>query len=287
MNFRTDLALELKEGLKDNAKGISFYEEQTEDIKVTTINITTEQGAKALNKPKGKYITLELPCLAYSSDINSIYTHTLKKEIVKLLPKSGSVLVCGVGNTNITADALGPKTATRIFATRHIGKEIAKSIGFDDLRSVSALAPGVLGQTGIEVGEMLLGVINKTKPSAVITVDALASRNLSRLGTTIQLCDTGIVPGSGVGNARFEISRKTLGVPVVSIGVPTVVDGETLVNDLMGEKANDVARESAQMVVTPREIDLLIDRASRLIAHSINCALQPNISEEDLLTIMA
>ena len=262
MNFRTDLALELKEGLKDSTKGISFDEEWQGEIKITRIDVTSKEGAKAIGKPCGKYTTLELPCLAYNSDIDNIYTLALKKEIASLLPKKGDVLVCGIGNTDITADALGPKTASRIFATRHIGCDIAKSIGFDNLRSVSALSPGVLGQTGIEVGEMLLGIIGKTKPSAVITIDALASRKLSRLGNTIQLCNSGIVPGSGVGNARFEISNKTLGVPVVSIGVPTVVDGETLVNDLTRGHSPDIAEQSSQMVVTPREIDLLIDRAS-------------------------
>ena len=172
---------------------------------------------------------------------------------------------------------------SHILATRHIGEELARSIGFDNLRSVTAISPGVLGQTGIATGEIIRAVIDKTNPDFVIAIDALASRKVSRLGRTIQIADTGIIPGSGVKNSRNELSKKTLGVPVVSIGVPTVVDANTLVNDIA---ENEVQYHGAsEMVVTPKEIDLLIERASRLISHSINCALQPDISEDELLML--
>ena len=151
------------------------------------------------------------------------------------------------------------------------------------MRSVTAISPGVLGQTGIETGEIIKAVIDKTKPDFVIAIDALASRKLSRLGKTIQIADTGIIPGGGVSNSRNELSKKTLGVPVISIGVPTVVDANTLVNDIA---ENEIEyRGASAMIVTPKEIDLLIERSSRLISHSINCALQPDIDEDSLLML--
>jgi spore protease len=208
-----------------------------------------------------------------------------------LLPKEGLVLVVGLGNENITPDALGPKTINLMIATRHISKEIADSVGLGDLRTVAAISPGVLGQTGIETGEIIQGVIKSVKPVAVLTIDALASRKLSRLGCTIQISDAGVTPGSGIGNSRAQISRQTLGVPVVSVGVPTVVDAATLVYDLMGKDIDEEEIEEkldhnkSQMIVTPKEVDLLIDRASRLLALAINSALQPTLTAEDILAM--
>ena len=207
---------------------------------------------------------------------------TICDEIRKLIPE-GNALICGIGNEKITPDALGPDCISHILATRHIGEELAKSIGFDNLRSVTAISPGVLGQTGIETGEVIKAVIDKTKPDFVIAVDALASRTIKRLGKTVQISDTGIVPGGGVGNARNELSKKTLGIPVVSVGVPTVVDANTLINDIA---ENDIVYNGAkQMIVTPKEIDLLIARSSRLISHAINLALQEDIDEDTLLML--
>ena len=195
--------------------------------------------------------------------------------------------MAGLGNTKITPDALGPKCASMIFATRHITGELLKATGLSDLRCVSAFSTGVLGDTGAESVEMIKGVVQMIKPDFVITVDALAARNVERLGTTVQMCTSGIVPGSGVGNARQEISKKTVGVPVVSIGVPTVVDAATLVLDCGGCRDDEEAlyEQTGNMMVTPREVDLMIERASKLTALAINCALQPEISPEDMLIL--
>ena len=195
--------------------------------------------------------------------------------------------MAGLGNTKITPDALGPKCASMIFATRHITGELLKSTGLSDLRCVSAFSTGVLGETGAESVEMIKGVVQMIKPDFVITVDALAARNVERLGTTVQMCNTGIVPGSGVGNARQEISEKTVGVPVISIGVPTVVDAATLVLDCGGCRGDEeeLYEQTGNMMVTPREIDLMIERASKLTALAVNCALQPGISPEDMLIL--
>ena len=214
----------------------------------------------------------------------------LSEEIKNMLPVNGTVLVVGLGNISITPDALGPKSAGYILATRHISDELKKSIGFENMRSVASLSPGVLGQTGIETGEIVRGIVDRIKPTAVITVDALASRNLSRLGSTVQMSDTGISPGSGVGNQRKRLDEETLGVKVISIGVPTVVDGATLAHDLIDKEKStsySVLPESEQMMVTPKEIDLLIERASKLVGMAINCALQPDISPEDIMSLVS
>ena len=283
MNFRTDLAIERREISPHTDDGLKVDEYKVDDIKITSIEVLNETGERAIKKPKGKYITIETPQnldggVLLDRDLAKIVT----EQLVNILPE-GSALVCGIGNRSITPDALGPDCISHILATRHIGEELARSIGFDNLRSVTAISPGVLGQTGIETGEIIRAVIDKTNPDFVIAIDALASRKVSRLGRTIQIADTGIIPGSGVKNSRNELSKKTLGVPVVSIGVPTVVDANTLVNDIA---ENEVRYNGAsELVVTPKEIDLLIERASRLISHSINCALQPDISEDELLML--
>ena len=192
------------------------------DAKVTRIKVTNRAGEKALGKPVGSYITIEVPRLTDDAALDDDFLSCVKNELSRLLPGDGPVFVCGVGNTEITPDALGPHTAAGVLATRHISGELARSVGLGDLRPVSVLSPGVLGQTGIETGEILLGIVEKVKPGAVIVIDALASRKLSRLGCTVQMSDTGISPGAGVGNARKEISRDTLGVSVISVGVPIV-----------------------------------------------------------------
>ena len=204
------------------------------------------------------------------------------------MPKDGLILVAGLGNDQITPDALGPGCTSQIFSTRHIGKELQKSIGFEHLRPVARVIPGVLGQNGIETVEILEGIIRRVSPSALITVDALASRRLSRLGCTVQICNTGISPGSGVGNARAEISLDTVGIPVISIGVPTVVDAFTLACDLIGEDATErIEKDGERMMVTPREIDLLIEHASKLVAAAINSALQPHMDIDELMALVS
>lgn len=282
INFRTDLAIERREVSPHADDGLKVDEFTKDNIKITAIKVLNKQGENTLKKPKGNYITIETGSINSGMIVDKPLAKVICDELTKLLPK-GDALVCGIGNANITPDALGPDCVNKIFATRHIGEELSRSIGFDNLRSVTALSPGVLGQTGIEICEIIRAVIDKVHPDFVIAVDALASRKLARLGKTVQISDTGINPGGGVGNTRNELSQKTLGVPVISIGVPTVVDANTLVNDIAD---NDVQYKGASsMIVTPKEIDLLITHSARLISHAINCALQPDIDEDSLLML--
>ena len=292
MNFRTDLALERHEILnKSDLSGVLTETEEEENIRISRMTIKSREAEKKLLKPKGRYITLEIPSFLNDAEIFDNKLNLLSKEISSVLPsENGEVLVVGLGNEQITADALGPKTSSLILATRHISSEIASSLGFDKLRSVASLAPGVLGRTGIETGEIIRGITDRIKPQAVIVVDALASRSIKRLGTTVQISDTGICPGSGVGNNRKRLDETTLGVKVISIGVPTVVDGETLVYDLTDRKKTksfSALPESKNVVVTPKEIDLLIDRASKLISMAINCALQKDMTPEDIISLVS
>lgn len=291
MNFRTDLALERQEIVgKEKVTGVISETEEKDCVRITRIQIKTEEAAEQLSKPVGNYVTVEVPPFSTDAEIFDERFTVLTEVIKDMLPKKGTVLVVGLGNISITPDALGPKSASFILATRHISDELKKAIGFEKMRSVASLSPGVLGQTGIETGEIIKGVVDRIKPSAVITIDALASRNLSRLGCTVQLADTGISPGSGVGNARKRLDEKTLGVKVISLGVPTVVDGATLAHDLIDKNKSEhysVLPESGQMMVTPKEIDLLIERASRLVGMSINCALQPHMTREDIVSLVS
>ena len=231
----------------------------------------------------GRYVTLELPPLGEYAEVYGPGMECAARELRRLLPPEGPVLVAGLGNGDMTPDALGPRCCALVLATRHLSGELAKSAGLGALRPVSCLTPGVLGRTGMESAELVAAAVRAVRPAAVLTVDALCARKLSRLGCTIQLSDSGIVPGSGVGNARRELSRGTLGVPVVSMGVPTVVDAATLAADLTGN--NDPPAESAGMMVTPREVDLLIDRAAKLCAMAVNRALQPHLSMEEFLEL--
>ena len=282
MNIRTDLALERAEISEKSINGVLFDEEKIEDITVSRLEIQNETGAENLKKPIGKYITLSLPRFTKSGGLDIRAVNLLAREIRRMLPsKTGSVLVAGLGNTAITPDSLGPEVAERIIATRHISKEMRTQLGLGKLMPVSVLTPGVLGQTGIETGEILLGTVERIRPSAVIVIDALAARSLERLGSTVQLSDSGICPGSGVGNARMEISRSTLGVPVISVGVPTVVDINTLLYDVGAEKSREV-----DMIVTPKEVDMMIDRAAELIAVGINSSLQSGLSIEDIMGLI-
>lgn len=282
MNFRTDLAIERREVSENADDGLKIEEHAVNNAKITKIEVLNKTGEKTIQKPKGSYITIETKKLDSVALVDKALARVVAKELSKILP-SGKALVCGIGNSEITPDALGPFCVSHIFATRHISSEIAKSIGLENFRSVTAIAPGVLGQTGIETGEIIKAVIDKTSPDFVVAIDALASRRLSRLGKTVQISNTGIIPGGGIANSRNELSKKTLGVPVISIGVPTVVDANTLVNDIAKNKTEYKGAEN--MIVTPKEIDLLIERSARLISHSLNCALQPNIDEDSLLML--
>ena len=285
MQQRTDLALENKEMHHSLPKGVTCKEEKEGEATVTVIDIINEEGEMALGRKIGKYITVQVP--AFSDNLHSEQLlNTVISQFNLLLPKAESVLVVGLGNNNITPDALGPLACRNILATRHIKKELARSAGLEKVKSISVLVPGVLGQTGIEAFNIIKGVVEEISPSAVIVIDALASLNVGRLGCTLQMSNTGIEPGAGVGNARFEISQNTLGVPVIAMGVPTVVDATNLVRDFVGEEAH-LKPDGRQMIVTPREIDLLIDRAATLISEVINFALNPDISRSLIKSIIA
>lgn len=292
MSFRTDLALETRELLGTNIPGIKHNERMEGNIKITNIEILNDSASQSLKKPKGKYVTIEFPTLTDNFQHSDKRIEIVSKEIASLITNKGLVLVVGVGNTDITPDALGPKATSYILATRHIKGELARSTGLDKLRPVSAIFPGVLGQTGIETSEFITSIVNKLKPSCVIIIDALASKQAKHLGCTIQISNTGITPGSGVGNSRPQINKDTLNVPVISIGVPTVVDASTLAYSLINEdKAPEnlneiISTHGSDMMVTPREIDLLIERASKLIGLSINCALQKDFSAEDIYLLV-
>lgn len=295
MNFRTDLAMEAVQLLEQKDDGITQQKKRIHNLEITQVTIETDTAAKKLGKLKGEYITIEVPAFTDNfQDIND-KIEVISKQIQLLLPTEGLIFVVGLGNETITPDALGPKTIKSILATRHITGEIARSTGLEALRSVAAIAPGVLGQTGIEVSEVIQSVIKKIKPAALIVVDALASLETSRLGTTIQICNTGISPGSGIGNARPGLNQESMGIPVIGIGVPTVVDAQTLARGLFDlTEAQVVAQKIMQktqprgeaMMVTPREIDLLIERSSKLLAMSINSALQPDFSIDEIMTLV-
>lgn len=288
MNFRTDLALERCEFLGNKRlEGVEIKSFDAQKAKVTRIEVTDAQGERIIGKPIGKYVTVEVAPFAKHSQFIDDSLGVLTAEIRRIIPEKGSVLVAGLGNTKITPDALGPKCASMIFATRHITGELLKATGLDGLRCVSAFATGVMGETGAEASELIKGAVQMLVPDFVITVDALAARNVERLGRTVQMCNTGIVPGSGVGNSRKEISKRTVGVPVISIGVPTVVDAATLVSNLTGYEETGISSQAEGMLVTPKEVDLMIERASKLTSLAINCALQPNITPEDMLILTA
>lgn len=294
MIFRTDLAIEASESSTRVSDDILQVEEEHDGCKITRITIKGQQAAQQLNKEIGTYITLEMPPISDTIDLEDENQELLRKEIAALLPKEGLVLVAGLGNRQITPDALGPLTAGQVLATRHIQGELARVTGLTGLRGAAVVAPGVLGNTGLETAEFLQGLCKQLQPAAVVVVDALAARSLARLGCTVQLSDTGIAPGEGVGNRRPRIDKETMGAPVVSIGVPTVVDVETLALDLFGgdyqktEKNEEkLTPRGARMVVTPREIDLLVARAAKMVAMGINRALNPSLSVEDLTVLTA
>lgn len=286
MDLRTDLALEKRELLgREEPEGVESEEFDQGGVKFTKIRVINEKGSEALGKPIGTYITAEIPELMKNSVTDEDMIEAVAAQLRSLLPKDGSILAVGLGNTRITPDAVGPKSVSMVLATRHIGKELSDEIGLGELRSVAGFVPGVLGRTGLEAAESVKGLVGAVSPSAIIVVDALAARKLSRLGTTIQISDIGIIPGSGVGNARKEITERSVGVPVISVGIPTVVDVGTLVADLTGSNS-EIPSESRDMIITPREIDIVIERASELIGMSINKALQPDISVDEMMMLV-
>lgn len=291
MQLRTDLAIEAREIAGESVGGVEFSEYRRGGMKLSRLKVKNTHAKQALGKEIGTYITVELPSLTDNFSDTDERIKIIGDEIRRLLPVNGLILVAGLGNTEITPDSLGPKTGARVLATRHIPGEIARATGLDNLRPVAVVCTGVTGQTGIETGEYLQSLVKTLKPTAVIAIDALASRRLERLGKTLQISDAGISPGAGVGNRRAKICREFLGVPVIAIGVPTVVDVRTLAGDLLGNRYHfsDLSRlepEGRQMVVIPREIDLLTERASRLIAFALNAAIQERFSLSELISLM-
>lgn len=308
--IRTDLALETQEKMQEDhvdLKGVRFLEEKVDkNITVSTVVIETENGAKTMGKPKGTYITIEAGNMdEEDEDYHREISVQLAKIIRQLIQEKNeelSVLVVGLGNREVTPDALGPRVVDNLFITRHIVKEYGKyAFGEKNVNRISSIVPGVMAQTGMESLEIIHGIIDETKPDLVIVIDALAARSTKRLNRTIQVTDTGINPGSGVGNHRHGLNKKSLGIPVISIGIPTVVDAATIVNDTMfnliaamsqskvfdmlgdslkelndGEKY-ELIRELLSpnlnaMFVTPKDIDESVKRLSYTISEGINIA---------------
>ena len=297
---RTDLADEAHALWRESAgaetalPGVKAREEEKNGCPVTRVDILDESGARALGKPVGHYVTLDLTDLksradgAFSRSVEAVAGEL--SALLKDLPPNAPVLVVGLGNRAITPDAVGPAATDHTLVTRHLVEQVPEHFGH--LRPVAALAAGVLGTTGMESGELAQAVAGKLSPTAIIAVDALASRSLSRVCTTVQLSDTGIVPGSGVGNHRKALDRHTLGVPVIAVGVPTVVDGATLALDLLGGdgEAPDPSvlhGAGADVVVTPRDIDQRVADLSRVVGYAIDLALQPSLTLEDLEMLLS
>lgn len=276
---RTDLALDMAKELKTaNSSGYSQSVYDLYETEITKIDIEDERGAKAFSKPVGTYITATLSKRWYiDNDEGMRCAKALSEELLNLLPKDGTVLVVGLGNIGITADAIGPLAIQKIIATRHLKEQLPNE--FSGLHSVCALAPGVLSMTGIETGEIVYGVCKNIAPAAIIAIDALATSDNARLCNTFQLTNTGITPGSGVGNPRFAFNFDSFGVPVLAIGVPTVVSALDL---LPHRDADDDISELSQLIVTPKDIDLLSEKSAHIIAAAVNLALHENMSAEEL-----
>ena len=277
---RTDLALEARERFEEDVeiRGVEVEEsyDEARDIRVTVVRIVTENGAKAMGKPIGTYITLEAPRL---SDPDEDYHREVSEKLGGYLKRlldvkqEQSVLVVGLGNREVTPDALGPEVANHLRITRHVVREYGTAaFAKEKVHRISAIVPGVMAQTGMETLEVVRGVVEETRPDRVVVIDALAARSSRRLNRTIQLSDAGIQPGSGVGNHRNSLSRETIGVPVLAIGVPTVVDAATIVYDATGDRGS-VPPALNGMFVTPKNVDEMIRRLSFTISEALNLAL--------------
>lgn len=287
----TDLAMEARELWQESAgqttklPGVRAGECENRGITTTTVEILDQQGVRALRKPEGRYVTLQWqPGMLREPAGFSRMAACLGRELGRMVPKSGPVLVAGLGNGAVTPDAIGPRVMEHLVVTRHLGKS------FPQLRPVSAIAPGVLGTTGLESAEVVRGIVERSAPCCVVVVDALASRNLNRVCATVQLTDTGITPGSGVGNHRAAFDRASLGVPVIAVGVPTVVEVQTLLQDVLDE--NNIKSEDNKtnydrsMIVTPRDIDARVDRLARLLGHGISLGLHRKLSLSDIACLV-
>lgn len=300
--FRTDLAMECVTGRRFAPEGVSMETEQREDVTVTTIRITSEAGARKLERAMGRYVTLSCPTLARcDAEKQGLISELVRDTVADMLPPEGELLVMGLGNRNVTADALGTRVVERMLVTRHMMRSMEGDLA-RKLRGVSAIAPGVLGVTGIETAELCKGLVRHVQPAAVIAIDALAAYDSERICTTIQITDTGIEPGSGVGNHRLGLNRETLGVPVVAIGVPMVVYASTIARDALtrlleryhmpqDEAACQMLRDVCdgplgEMVVTPREIDELVVSVAEVLGNGMNQAFHPGLDAPTLQMLM-
>ena len=296
--IRTDLALEAHEinaqaGRED---GIRTEEETIDGFLVTTVHVSEGEGERLAKKKAGTYINVDVgKSWLLASEGFAALVALLAGQLRRLFPSgfSGSALVVGLGNYDITADSIGPKAVEKVVVTRHLrtlNPQLYKSAGFGDL---CAFAPGVLGQTGMESAEIVHSIVEAVRPALIVAIDALASRRLARLATTVQLCDTGIYPGAGVSNRRSELSKETLGVPVLSIGVPTVVDAATLAYDLLGKDADEqaaaalLAGDGKDMFVTLKESDVITKQTARLLGFAINRAFHGDMSVEEMEELLS
>ena len=291
---RTDLALEAREIWESGANrarqlhGVESEQTEREGFPVTTVRITGQEGARALGKPEGTYVTLELAGLhRREEEAFPRAVRALAAELRRLLPQcNGTVLVAGLGNRAITPDNVGPTAVEYTLVTRHLVEQVPAHFGH--FRPVAALAAGVLANTGMESSELVGAVTERISPSCVIVIDALASRSLNRVCCTVQLADTGISPGSGVGNHRAPLNRETLGVPVIALGVPTVVDAATLCADVLAEAGRGELEPdalhgmAARLMVTPTDIDRRVADLSKVIGYAVSLALQEDLTVEDL-----
>ncbi|MGB8451925.1 MAG: GPR endopeptidase [Anaerocolumna sp.] len=291
---RTDLALEVRETFEEDnveIKGVVLKEDydKKKDIRVTTVTIEDQKGADAMGKPIGTYITIEAPKLGEEDES---FHEPITKEIAKYIKElagdatNSEILIAGLGNREVTPDALGPQVVDNLFITRHLIKEFGQSfIEEHKMGNISAISPGVMAQTGMETSEVLRGIIRETMPKLVIVIDALAARSIHRLNKTVQITDTGISPGSGVGNNRKALNKESLGVNVIALGVPTVVDAATIVSDTMEQFMTKLGFEDKEihqfmnelheetmsnMFVTPKNIDESIKRISYTISEALN-----------------
>ena len=306
---RTDLAVEAVQRPR-RVDGVDVEEGREGEVSVTRVRVRSDEAERVVGKPRGTYVTLDAPgLLRRDTAVQEQVARVLARELGALLPLDAEshIFVVGLGNWNATPDALGPRVVSEVLVTRHLAGQVPDDLS-GQVRRVSALAPGVLGLTGIETGEIIRGIVARIQPDAVVVVDALASRSVERLGRTIQVADSGIQPGSGVGNHRSGIDAQSIGVPVVAVGVPTVVHAATIAADTIDllaaeldgqpayaglhllhgeEKRQLIARVLApavgDLMVTPKEIDLLLEDLSGVVAAGINAALHPKIAARESL----
>jgi len=292
---RTDLALEARELWQERAgkttrlSGVEAREGEREGFPVTTVNILDGEGEQALGKPRGRYVTLTLEGVARrEADVFGRGARAVAGELMELMkevPRDGLVLVTGLGNRAITPDAVGPLVHRNTLVTRHLVERMPEHFGH--LRPVASVAAEVLGNTGVESGEVVRAVCERIHPVCVVAVDALASRSLERLCRTVQLSDAGIIPGSGVGNHRMALNRESLGVPVIAVGVPTVVEAATLVADLLGREELPELDSRGELLVTPKDIDSQVADLAKIIGYGISLALQPGLELDDLELLLS